>query len=201
MMSGHMRPPVRWFALLALLAAIGACVAAPPSPDPCACGPARAQAPTADPALAPGVGVAEHGSADEPTSPPKQVGPPSAEPAPAADGLPDLDDPVWTRVPSRAGRYVVYWRSLTGSVPRNQDFDMAVWVVRDGAPAVAAHLGVNAWMPDHGHGMLREPRAEARGDGSFLVEGMLLHMRGHWTLLFDVLEGTFAETAEHGLDL
>jgi hypothetical protein len=188
----------RWFTLVALLAAFGACLAAPPPSEPCACGPERERAAAVGPAAEP----EESAAASQPGTAPKQAAPPPPlAPEPAADGLPDFDSGTWTRVPSRAGTYVVYWRSLTGSVPRNQDFDMEVWVVRDGAPATAAHLGVNAWMPDHGHGMLREPRAEARGDGSFLVEGMLLHMRGHWTLLFDVLEGTSAETAEHGLDL
>jgi hypothetical protein len=182
---------VRWFALLALVAAFAACLAAPAS-EPCRCGPPRAAAEVVEPAL-----VAA------PESAPKQEAAAAAAlaEAPVPAGMPDFDDPAWTRVPSRAGQYLVCWRSLAGGVPRNQDFDMEVWVLRDGAPATTASLSVNAWMPDHGHGMLRQPRAEPRGDGSFLVEGMLLHMRGHWTLLFDVLEGTLAETAEHGLDL
>src|SRR5262249_42017610 len=126
-----------------------------------------------------------------------------AAPAPieAASGLPDFADPSWTRVPSRAGKYLVCWRSTSGSVPRNQDFDLEVWVLADGAPVTDAVLSVSGWMPDHGHGMLRAPRARAKGDGSFAVEGMLLHMRGHWQLLFEVLEGSISETAECALDL
>jgi hypothetical protein len=104
-------------------------------------------------------------------------------------------------VTSRAGKYLVCWRSLSGSVPRNQDFELEAWVLRDGAPVRDAELAVSAWMPDHGHGMLRQPQAVAREDGSFHVSGMLLHMRGHWQLFFEVLEGSLSETAECALDL
>jgi len=125
--------------------------------------------------------------------------PASVPEAPRA--TPDFADPAWTRVPSRAGTYLVCWRAPAGPVPRNQDFDLEVWVLKDGAPLAEASLGVSGWMPDHGHGMLRAPEVRAHGDGSFLVAGMLLHMRGHWQLVFDVLEGSQSEAAECALDL
>ena len=124
-----------------------------------------------------------------------------APPAPSAAALPDLADPSWNRVPSRAGTYEVLWRPSTGAVPRNQDFALDVWVLRGGTVAADVTLEVRAWMPDHGHGMLRRPSAQRRADGSFHVEGMLLHMRGHWQLFFELLEGSLAETAECALDL
>lgn len=143
--------------------------------------------------------------ASAPVPRPTAADPGSADdglPAPAPEvALPDFAEPQWTRVPSRAGQYLVCWRSLTGQVPRNQDFELEVWVLRDGEPVRDALLGVSAWMPDHAHGMLRQVRPEARGDGSFRVEGMLLHMRGHWQLRFDVLEDALSETAECALDL
>ncbi len=146
-------------------------------------------------------------AADSPSAAPEaaaQVAPPAAalpEAARAPAALPDFDDPAWTRVPSRAGRYLVCWRTPRGKVPRNEDFTLEVWVLRDGAPVGEAELAVNGWMPDHGHGMLRLPRTQRSADGSFLVEGMLLHMRGLWQLRFDVLEGPLAETAECELEL
>jgi hypothetical protein len=118
-----------------------------------------------------------------------------------ASAPPDFSDPSWTRVASRAEQYLVYWRTPAGAVPRNEDFELEVWVLRDGAPARDAELAVSAWMPDHGHGMLRLPRTERRGDGSFHVQGMLLHMRGLWQLRFDVVESALAETAECALEL
>ena len=79
--------------------------------------------------------------------------------------------------------------------------ELEVWVFHDGAPVRDALLAVSAWMPEHGHGMLRQPRVEVRDDGSYHVVGMLLHMRGHWQVFFEVLEGSLSETAECALDL
>jgi hypothetical protein len=114
----------------------------------------------------------------------------------------ELEAEGWNRIESRAGTYVVHWRLPDGGeVPRNEDFELEVRVLRDGEPVEEARLAVDAWMPDHGHGMLRRTAVEARGDGSFHVEGMLLHMRGLWLLRFDVLEDVLAETAECELTL
>jgi hypothetical protein len=146
--------------------------------------------------------AAEHGGAPvhgPPSGP--SLPAPAAEPAASLPVLPDFTDAAWTRVPSRGGKYLVCWRSLAGRVPRNEDFELEVWVLRDGMPVRGAYLGVSAWMPDHGHGMLRQPRAEEREDGSYRIAGMLLHMRGRWQLFFEVLEGTLSETAECALDL
>jgi hypothetical protein len=126
---------------------------------------------------------------------------PAPEAVPPAQALPDFSDTSWSEVRSRAGTYDVRWRSSSGQVPRNQDFALEVWVLKDGVVARDLHLDVNAWMPDHGHGMLRRPRAVAQPNGSFRVEGVLLHMRGHWKLRFEMLSGTVAETAEVALDL
>ncbi len=137
-----------------------------------------------------------------PAVPAALVTPLAKEEGPALEVvLPDFADPAWTRVASRAGTYLVCWRARTDQVLRNQDFELEVWVLRNGAPVRDAVLGVSGWMPEHAHGMLRTVRPEARGDGSFRVEGMLLHMRGHWLLRFDVLEGSLSETAECALDL
>ncbi len=177
--------------ILVLLVVFGACLGSKSLREGCACGPERAQVSrTLAPSdLGSGVATQEY----EPSLAP--------DPPEAAATLPDFSDPTWTRVPSRAGKFLVCWRSLTGSVPRNEDFELEAWVLRDGQPAREAQLTVSAWMPDHGHGMLRQPRAEMRADGSFRVEGMLLHMRGHWQLFFEVLEGNLSETAECALDL
>jgi hypothetical protein len=176
--------------ILILLAVFGACLGSETSREGCACGPERSS------------GAGPSSGAPGPAG----SGPVLEEPAPsaasaAAASLPDFADPSWTRVTSRAGKYLVCWRSLSGSVPRNQDFELEAWVLRDGAAVRDAELAVSAWMPDHGHGMLRQPQAVAREDGSFHVSGMLLHMRGHWQLFFEVLEGSLSETAECALDL
>ena len=182
---------------LIVLILFGACLGSGSSREGCACGPER-QSGTEEPAAAATVATSTSpGTAEEPGARASDASGSDVATAP----LPDFADPSWTRVTSRAGKYLVCWRSLSGSVPRNQDFELEAWVLRDGAPVRDAHLTVSAWMPAHGHGMLRQPQAEAREDGSFRVAGMLLHMRGHWQLFFEVLEGSLSETAECALDL
>ena len=124
--------------------------------------------------------------------------------APASDApaaLPDFSDASWTRTPSAAGKYLVVWRPDHAPLPRNEDFALELWVFVDGQPQHVTQLGISAWMPEHGHGMLRQVKAEPRPDGSYRVENMLLHMRGQWRIVFDVLEGTLSERAEHALEL
>ena len=112
-----------------------------------------------------------------------------------------LSDPRFRQMVTREGRFVVCWRPLSGEVPRNEDFVLEAWIFEDGRPVIGAQLTVQGRMPEHGHGMLRAPRTIAQGDGSYRVEGMLLHMRGHWQLLFDVGRGSQSDVAECGLDL
>lgn len=194
--------PVRLVALVVLAAAsclgASACLGAGAERDGCVC---REEAPSA-------AGAAPQASAEATQALVPAATDGAHDGAPADDGaaleraqLPDFSDPSWTRTESRLGRYLVCWRPLTGQVPRNEDFTLEVWVLRDGAPVRDALLAVNAWMPDHGHGMLRRPTAEAQPDGSFRILGMLLHMRGHWQLMFEVAEQGLSETAECALEL
>lgn len=187
---------------LAILLSVAACLGSRQRGEGCACGPdprdsGAVPAPTSSPRAAEADAGPERIAAE-----PVDIGSVGAEPPEATpQPPPDFSDPTWTLLTSRAGAYEVFWRSLSGKVPRNEDFTLEVWVLRNGVPLREARLGVNAWMPDHGHGMLRNPLPTARGDGSFRIEGMLLHMRGHWQLFFEVIEGTLSETAECELDL
>lgn len=161
----------------------------------CSCGgPARPEpAPEATPA---------------PAAPSTEAPAPAAEAAPAVEtpaappaALPDFSDPSFTRTPSATGAFVVAWRPTPAPIPRNEEFALEAWLLFDGQPRQVSQLGVSGWMPDHGHGMLRSVRPEARPDGSYHVDNLLLHMRGHWLLIFDVLEGSLSERAEHSLEL
>ncbi len=109
--------------------------------------------------------------------------PPRARPEPPAEERSALREGT-----SASGRYTVRWRAVEGAVPMNEPFELEVLLEADGAPAPGAHIVVRGWMPDHGHGMLRNPEVIDRGDGSYLVRGMLLHMTGLWQLFVDVYE-------------
>lgn len=100
--------------------------------------------------------------------------------------------PDWRSLTSPAGDATLAWRPLEGVIPRNQDFALEVRLSGRDGPLAGAPIHVRGWMPEHGHGLIRQPLVLDRGDGTYLVEGVLLHMRGAWQLTFDVLIG--AET-------
>ncbi|MEZ6017687.1 MAG: FixH family protein [Planctomycetota bacterium] len=105
---------------------------------------------------------------------------------------------------TRDGLYQVTWMPVGGFVPVNEHFELDVTVARAGegaAPVANAAVVVDCQMPAHGHGMLREPRSEALGDGRYRVRGMLLHMGGHWTVTLNVLVDGVASTADDAIDL
>lgn len=120
----------------------------------------------------------------------------------AADPVAGADAPALRTARSRAGTYTVTWRPLAPEVPRNEHFKMEVWLYRGDEPLPGADLYVSGWMPDHGHGLVVRPRSTDNGDGSYLVEGMLLHMRGLWQVFFDVIaEDGSSERTEFRLEL
>ncbi len=74
----------------------------------------------------------------------------------------------------------------------NEPFDFTVRVT----PADDVALEVDAAMPEHRHGMIRKPVITPTGDGTFRVDGMLLHMAGRWEVYFDVTRRGVTERAE-----
>jgi hypothetical protein len=49
-----------------------------------------------------------------------------------------------------------------------------------------ASVRVDAWMPEHKHGMNYRPTVTATGEGRYRAEGLMLHMAGKWELVFEV---------------
>jgi hypothetical protein len=107
-------------------------------------------------------------------------------------------------ITTNGGAWRVVWRARPAVVPRGQPFAIDAWVFAAGDPqhpAAAVDLRVDAWMPDHLHGMNRVPRIVRRDDGGFTIEGMLFHMSGAWELDFDVVSASVAERAQTRVDL
>lgn len=112
--------------------------------------------------------------------------------------------PTWRSIVSREGTYTVQWRALPEPIPSNEPFELEVKLFRGTSelvPLPGARLYVSGWMPEHGHGMLRGPKATDNGDGSYRVRGMLLHMSGRWQLFFDLVDGASSERAQCELEL
>ena len=82
--------------------------------------------------------------------------------------------------------YVVAWRVDPAPLRPREFFALDVATcanARDNAPR---ELRFDAVMPEHNHGMNYRPTVTALGDGRFRVEGLLLHMPGHWQLRFEI---------------
>jgi hypothetical protein len=60
---------------------------------------------------------------------------------------------------------------------------------------------VDAWMPEHRHGMNYRPSVRPLGGGRYRAEGLMFHMPGRWELVFEVRDAGKAERLAHGLRL
>jgi YtkA-like protein len=60
---------------------------------------------------------------------------------------------------------------------------------------------VDAWMPEHRHGMNYRPTVARLGDGRYRAEGLMLHMAGRWELVFDVRSGDSVERLTQSIRL
>ncbi|MDH4095985.1 MAG: FixH family protein [Betaproteobacteria bacterium] len=58
---------------------------------------------------------------------------------------------------------------------------------------------VDAWMPDHRHGMNYRPSIAPLGDGRYRADGLLFHMPGRWEFLFEVRGAGGTERFEHSV--
>jgi len=93
---------------------------------------------------------------------------------------------------------------MGGSIPDAEPFSIAIEVERkDGRPlASSVSVMADAEMPHHGHGMNLVPtiRNGPRA-GTFVAEGLLLHMSGRWTFAIDVEEDGLLERAQWIVDV
>jgi hypothetical protein len=96
------------------------------------------------------------------------------------------------------------FRAVPDPVPVNEPFELEVRLYADSVgevPVEAAQLFVRGYMPDHGHGMIREPAAEEVAPGVYRVRGMLFHMVGFWQLSFDVIRDGLASSIDYEVEL
>ncbi|MHC5026674.1 MAG: hypothetical protein ACYTGR_07955 [Planctomycetota bacterium] len=114
--------------------------------------------------------------------------PPATSPPPTAIELAAND----------GGFSLAYCLSETPA-PLNDPFDAEVWITRGTTDDLV--LEIDARMPHHKHGMNVRPTITKRDDGSYLVEGLLLHMPGYWEMYFDVTRGGLTERAQTSMEL
>jgi hypothetical protein len=121
---------------------------------------------------------------------------------PAAGTGSDATAAGWRKATCADGTHTVAWRLLAdGDVPRNRDFEIEVVVSAGGEPRSVEGLAVRGWMPDHNHGLVQLPSVVETDAGTYLVTGLLLHMRGRWELRFSFTGVEDVETISFELEL
>ncbi len=85
---------------------------------------------------------------------------------------------------AEATAYVLFFATNPAEPAVGQPFTMAVSVCARAAGAAIPPLTVDAWMPEHRHGMNYRTRVTQDGPGRFHVSGLLFHMPGRWEVLF-----------------
>jgi hypothetical protein len=58
---------------------------------------------------------------------------------------------------------------------------------------------VDAWMPEHRHGMNYRPSIAAQGGGRYRAEGLMFHMAGRWEFVFELRGGGATERLAHSV--
>jgi YtkA-like len=81
----------------------------------------------------------------------------------------------------QATRYLVLYRTQPAALRVGQHFALEFAV----CPAPQS-VRVDAWMPEHKHGMNYLPTVTATGEGRYRAEGLMFHMAGKWELVFEV---------------
>ena len=81
----------------------------------------------------------------------------------------------------QSAHYLVLYRTTPAPLKVGQHFavDFAVCPTPES-------VRVDAWMPEHKHGMNYRPTVTGSGEGPYRAEGLMLHMAGKWELLFEV---------------
>ena len=147
---------------------------------------------------APSTAPASATATDDPQPPPTASGP-TTNPATSAAATNQQPSPAPQTITSANGTWIVRWTGPTDPLPLNEPFALTATVL-DAATGDAAgediDLHVDARMPHHRHGMNQVPRIERRSNGTFVIDGMLLHMPGVWELSFDVIKGEGLERAQ-----
>lgn len=107
----------------------------------------------------------------------------------------------WNEVVSNDGTYRLSWKSDPEVIEFGERFELEVKAERTDGEPLGTSLAFDARMPEHGHGMNREPEVEDLGGGHFKIGGLLFHMPGYWELYFDFTAGAITERAQAPLEI
>ena len=82
--------------------------------------------------------------------------------------------------------YSLRYRTQPERISIGEHFAVEFAVCAKGAKPLPGAIGVDAWMPEHRHGMNYKPAIRPLGEGRFRAEGLMFHMPGRWEFVFDL---------------
>ncbi len=93
--------------------------------------------------------------------------------------------------------YVVAYRTQPPKIEVGKHFSLDIVACAKGGAPAPDNVAVDAFMPEHGHGMnykavvkssgtAKAAKPLAKSGARFRADGLMLHMPGRWDLYFDV---------------
>jgi len=82
--------------------------------------------------------------------------------------------------------YSLAYRTQPERISVGEHFAVELAVCAKASKGVPATVAVDAWMPEHRHGMNYKAGILSLGEGRYRAEGLLFHMPGRWEFVFDV---------------
>jgi hypothetical protein len=98
-------------------------------------------------------------------------------------------------------RYRLAYRTRPEKIAVGQHFSMDLAVCPKDGQATPESLRVDAFMPEHRHGMNYKAIVKPGDGGRYLAEGFMFHMPGRWEFIFEVRASGKIDRATRGVTL
>ena len=85
-----------------------------------------------------------------------------------------------------SARYAVVYRAQPPKMPLGQHFSLEFAVCANPGAPPPETLSVDAWMPEHRHGMNYKVSVKPQPGGRYRADGLLFHMPGRWEVIFEL---------------
>ncbi|HUN67962.1 MAG TPA: hypothetical protein VMU46_04135 [Burkholderiales bacterium] len=92
--------------------------------------------------------------------------------------------PAGTRLESK--RLELSYRTIPPRIKVGEHFALEFAACPKPGAALPERIKLDAWMPEHKHGMNYRPDLKPLGAGSYRSDGWLFHMPGRWEFVFDL---------------
>jgi hypothetical protein len=88
-------------------------------------------------------------------------------------------------VRAESANFALTYRTLAARIALGEHFVLEYAVCPKPGAAMPAMVSVDAWMPEHRHGMNYKASVTSLGGGRFRAQGLLFHMPGRWEFIFE----------------